>query len=223
MAEKKIFLRDVRNHRMTIEMDQGVHRSIYFGQPRTSTYHFRLITWPGGLAISGDCEDFIFRRTRDMFEFFRDSGPEYDREDRINEGYWAEKLTAIGGRCGGNASILQLSEEKFKRAVTQCFERWEFDGPEQKARSLAYLNDEWDGLLVCPPQRIDEAVRAACEYECPVTGQSFTEFWDYDVSEYSYHLVWAMRAIQWGIKQYDLRKQGRTQADHDRRVLAGAV
>lgn len=109
MADQNRFLFDVRDHVMTIELDQGVHRSILFKQPRSSAYHFRLITWPGHLAISGDCEDFIFARLRDMFEFFRYAGPAYERDDRINEGYWAEKLTAIGGRCGGEASIYQLS------------------------------------------------------------------------------------------------------------------
>lgn len=223
MADQNRFLFDVRDHQMTIELDQGVHRSILFKRPRSSTYHFRLITWPGHLAISGDCEDFIFARLRDMFEFFRHAGPAYERDDRINEGYWTEKLTAIGGRYGGNASIHQLSEEKFKQAITEGFERWEFDSPEQKARSLAYLNDEWDGLLASPPQDLAEAITAAVAYECPVTGQGFPYFWDNDVREYNYHLVWAMRAIQWGIKRYDLHQQGRTQADHDRRVLAGAM
>lgn len=221
MADRNRFLRDVRDHEMTIELDQGVHRSVLFKRPRSRAYCFRLVTWPGHLAISGDCEDYTFARLPDMFEFFRDAGPAYGRDDRIDEGYWAGKLTAIGGGRSGDHSVMQLSEERFKRAVMDGFEEWEFDSPEQRAQSLAYLNDDWDGLLECHPQELREAVRAACEYECPVTGQRFTDFRDSDVSEYSYHLVWAMRAIQWGIKRYDLHKQGRTQADHDRRVLLG--
>lgn len=221
MADRKRFLNDVRDHTMKIELDQGVHRSILFKRPGSSIYYFRLITWPGHLAISGDCEDFIFARLTDMFQFFRNAGPDYAREDHINKSYWAEKLTSIGGRCGGDASIYQLSEERFKKAISESFEQWEFDTPEQKARSLSYLNDEWDGLLANPPQDLREAVTAACRYECPVTGQMFHDFWERDVKEYSYHLVWAMRAIQWGIKRYDLHKQGRTQADHDQLVLEG--
>ncbi len=60
MASQSRFLFDVREHQMTIELDQGVHRSILFKRPRSSSYHFRLVTWPGHLAISGDCESFTF-------------------------------------------------------------------------------------------------------------------------------------------------------------------
>lgn len=223
MADRNRFLGDVRNHRMTIELDQGVHRSILFARPNSSAYRFRLVTWPGHLAISGDCEAYTFARLSDMFEFFRDAGPEYDRGDHINPGYWAEKLTAIGGRCGNDATIRQFSEGKFKRAILDAFDDWVFGSPEQKALSLARLNDDWDGLLKIHPNHPRDAVQAAVEYECPETGQRFTDFWENDITEYSYHLIWAMRAIQWGIKRYDLHKQGRTQADHDRRVLAGAL
>ncbi len=219
MASQSRFKYDVYEHQMTIELDQGVHRSILFKNPRTFAYHFWLVTWPGHLAISGDMGDYTFSRLRDMFEFFRHAGPAYDRTDRINEGYWAEKLGAVDKHGG----VEQLSEKKFKQAVLECFERWTFEDAEQKARSLAYLNDDWDGLLGCPPQNLSDAMHAVGNYQCPVTGQRFGHYWDHNVSEYSFHLVWCMHAIQWGIKRYDLVKEGRTQADHDRRVLAGQL
>ena len=100
MADQSRFLRDVRDHKMIIELDQGVHRSIRFGRPGSSAYHFRLNTWPGHLAISGDMGSYVFSRTADMFEFFRDSA----MTGRINPGYWHEKADAVD-RNGGAFAI----------------------------------------------------------------------------------------------------------------------
>jgi hypothetical protein len=79
------FDKDVSLHEMTIEQDSGVYRCISFKNPSSINYHFRLTTWPGHLAISGDMGDFMFCRLQDMFEFFR--GP-------LSVGYWKEKCVA---------------------------------------------------------------------------------------------------------------------------------
>lgn len=201
----------IRDHRMTIEMDQGVHRSLLFRRPGSSTWHFRLVTWPGHLHIGGDCEDFTFARTEDMFEFFRG--------DRINPGYWSEKL-----RSPDRMNIYrEFSEARFHQAIRDHFARWTFSDDAERKRALARLEDVWDGLIGATPETEQEAMAAAYHYVCPETGQQFTDFWDNRVWDYSHHFIWCCRAIQWGIRQYDLHKAGRTQADVDRLVLAGAI
>lgn len=213
MADEPTFLRQIARHEMTIELDQGVHRSIRFGRPGSSTYYFRLNTWPGHLSICGDMGTFVFTRFSDMFKFFRDDG----MKNRINLGYWSEKLTAHDKHSGH----MKFSPELFQQAIRERFEQWDFDRDDAKAKALAHLEDEWDGLLGATPDNAADAIRAAEDYTCPVTDNSFPEMWDYRLDDYTHHFVWCCRAIVWGIKRYDLQKQGRTQADHDRRVLSG--
>src|SRR5580692_6155935 len=90
------FQRDTANHEMTVLHDDGLYRHLRFmqvitdeltgKQSRSSFYWFDLVTWPGNLVINGDMETFAFARSDDMFGFFRG--------DRINPGYWAEKVRA---------------------------------------------------------------------------------------------------------------------------------
>lgn len=91
---KERFLLDVARHEMKIELDQPPHRSIVFKRPDSSTYLFRLTTWPGALCINGDMHTYVFERLRDMFEFFRSPDGE------ISLGYWAKKITATERRGG---------------------------------------------------------------------------------------------------------------------------
>lgn len=218
MTDYARFIRDVRDHQMTIELDQGVHRSIKFGRPGSSIYYFRLNTWPGRLSFSGDCGDYTFARLPDMFEFFRRAGPEYVSDDRINVGYWDEKLTAI---CKHGDSY-ELDEDAYVEAVRNCLIR-HISGMSLSEAKSVMREVRWDHLLDAPSTE-QEARDRVHNWRCPVTGDCpFSEFWDYRITKASYRLVWAMRAIQWGIKKYDLHHQGRTQAEHDRRVLAGEL
>ncbi|WYK04438.1 hypothetical protein DWF04_015630 [Cereibacter sphaeroides f. sp. denitrificans] len=216
MADEIRFRHDVRGHEMTIELDQGVHRCIRFGRPGSSTYYFRLVTWPGYLAFSGDCGSYTFARLYDMFDFFRFAGPEYDRDDRINEGYWSEKLTAICKHGG----MEELDERAYSEAIRNAIS-CHISGMSLSDAKLV-VSGARDAELFDEPSNEQEAIQRAMSWRCPATHRyPLGDFWDYRITKASFRLVWAMRAIQWGIKQYDLVKQGRTQADHDRRVLAG--
>ena len=220
MADAKRFLDDVRNHQMTIELDQGVHRCLFFGRPGSSAYHFRLITWPGHLAISGGCGSYSFARLRDMFEFFRDAGPDYEREDRINTVYWREKLQSVDCHHGES----QFDRSRYEKIIRSDMDLWieQFDKPEQDR----ILEDAQSCGLFEACDTLDQSLSKACGWKCPVTGDyPNADFWEHSghLMQPSFHLMWCMRAIQWGIKRYDLHHQRRTQADHDRRVLKGAA
>lgn len=78
------FKKHTAEHEMTVELNEGVHRCLYFGKPGAGAFHFRIITFPGGLTFTGDMETYTFCRLRDMFQFFRG--------DKINPHYWSEKL-----------------------------------------------------------------------------------------------------------------------------------
>ncbi|MCB5411511.1 hypothetical protein [Pseudogemmobacter faecipullorum] len=208
MSNQTCFLRDVCGHQMTIELDQGVHRSIRFGRPGSSCYHFRLNTWPGHLAISGDMGGYIFSRTSDMFAFFRD----VEMTGQISPQYWAEKAEAVD-RQGGPK---RFSLEKLASAVRHDAGEWQVRlGDADKIRA------EVDGLATSDFSNEHEAHEAIRDFEAS-DGNTFADF-DASLRDWDHNYLWLCRAIVWGIKQYDLLKEGRTQADHDRRVLAGAA
>ena len=88
------FQRETAEHEMTVLHEDGLYRHVRFmhvatdpetgKRSRSSFYWFDLLTWPGCLAINGDCGSYVFSRIEDMFTFFTGS--------RINPGYWAEKV-----------------------------------------------------------------------------------------------------------------------------------
>lgn len=209
---------DVRNHRMTIEQDNGVFRCINFRAPGTSMYQFRLTTWPGHLAISGDLDDFIFTRLRDMFDFFRHAGPEYDKTDYPNYGYWAEKAQAVS-RHGG---LKCFDVDRYRSAIRSEMSQ-HLSGLTLSEAKECVLDARIEYLFE-GANDTREAIDLAMGWRCPITNRKpFHDFYDNHLEDYSYGFKFACHAIQWGIKQYDLHQQGRDQAAHDKLVLRGAA
>ena len=238
MAER--FPKDVAEHHMTVLRDDGLYRHVRFlrvaanpetGKPeKSSFYWFDLITWPGCLAVNGDCGSYLFSRTDDMFEFFRGG--------RINPGYWAEKVRA-GGR------VKEYSEDRFRELVADYINSGDEEFP-----SLA---QEWPGLAGAVEKQIftdgeiwhEHGARAALtefshgvtfKGKCPSCdaaveglpeadayswasqhrvqaghavypsrddGFEFTDVWEWDLSDWDWQFLWCCHAIQWGIGQYD--------------------
>lgn len=208
MADMDRFLRDIRGHKLTIELDQGVHRSLLLKTPGSSAYHFRVNTWPGHLAISGDMGSYVFFRLDDMFRFFRDP----DMTGALNLSYWHQKLEA-----GDKGMGKEFSREKLSKALKEVSDDWEV-----RLRDADKVRAEVTELAGGDYGNEDQAYAAVDEFESS-SGHQFQEFYEFSLKDYSFHFVWCCRAIVWAIKQYDLVKEGRTQADHDRRVLAGEI
>lgn len=193
------FLHDVRDHEMRVVHDSGLHRHLTFHKPGTSNLMFHLTTWPGFLAISGDCDDFMFRRLDDMFTFFRPSGAAPENGiGRLDIGYWASKVVAAS-RTGG---LEQFSAVRYKAALAACLES-HLEALSQEDATPA--RDAFEGAFAgSDPMDAHEAIDQAMGYTCPVTGETpCAEFWDYTLTEPSYGFVWACHAIRWGIARYD--------------------
>lgn len=215
-SSRREFLHDVRDHRMTIRQDEDIYRHLVFARPDSLNRRFSLITWPGYLTICGDCDDFMFSRLRDMFEFFRFAGPDYEKSDRVNTGYWAGKCTSAAPRGG----IMTFSEDLYREAIIRNFRDFSEGWPVADKRGL--WTDVRDTLLDPGPDNEYDAISATISFRCPVSGHHpFQDFWDTTLVEPAFGFVWACHAIQWGIKQYDLHHQGRTQAHHDAAVMTG--
>lgn len=210
------FLRAVRGHRLSVQLDQGTHRHLRLSRRNSPVYRFDLVTWPGHLAISGDLDDFTFTRLNDMFDFFRFAGPEYQKTDYPNYDYWAEKCTAAYTR----GSMKTFSYDLYERAIKDDMDsHTDYMTPEEalECREDADLHGLFDDA-----DDARSAVERAMEWHCPVTREHpFIEFYEHHLEDYSFGFKFACHAIQWGIKQYDLARQSRDQSSHDKRVLEG--
>ncbi len=194
---KNGFLKDVEQHIMTKHRDAGVHRSVHFGRPGSSMYHFRLATWPGHLCISGGMGCYVFSRTSDMFEFFRTG----IREEKItiNPGYWAEKCVAVDRtdgleRYSPDKLIEHVKDYACEHFGVDSFEKLKLELQEAiRNEVIEHAQDETSEHL---------AIRAAMDFrwgpEFP-----FQDFWEVHCRVYTYRYLWCLHAIVWGIREYD--------------------
>lgn len=60
-------------HVITQDLNQGVFRSWYCAKPEDCFHWFRVTTWPGYLAVTGDLGDVVFSRCQDMIPWARSS------------------------------------------------------------------------------------------------------------------------------------------------------
>lgn len=189
------FAADVAQHVMTVEMDNGVHRCLYFGRRGSGVYSFRVVTWPGHLYIGGDCDDFVFSRLTDMFEFFRtDSG-------RVNLSYWSEKLQAIARHAGHR----KFDADTFRATIFAAYKAWrQWDDVDRfTLEERIELRERVREVMSAADESEHDAYRAA--YEFSFDGDS--PFADLGSCEqYTYGFVWACHAIVWAIAQYDAVK-----------------
>lgn len=186
----EVFLRDVGLHRMVIKRDEGLYRHLSFRQSASASWNmwFDLVTWPGVLTIHGDMGTWTFARVEDMFTFFRDD------KLRVNKSYWAEKLQH--GASGGRDEARVFSDDLFKeRLVVQLTEYYSLEGA-QLTRVTEALQDEvlsqdckYDLLIAARDFRCGDFQFDTCELP--------------DGKDYSYHFVWCLYAIVWGIQRYD--------------------
>jgi hypothetical protein len=188
---KERFLEDVSRHEVTILRDDGLYRHVRFSRPNSGIMRFDLVTWPGYLCYCGDVGEFVFSRIDDMFAFFRrpDGG--------INEGYWAEKCYAQD-RDG----VKRYSPEKARQQIVDYLEAVDADDVVKQA-----VEDE---LLFAMDDMGEEGFRSEVDsFSCENADGGefrFHDFYEYDLTEYSFRFIWCCYAMSWGIRQYDLMK-----------------
>ena len=188
------FLNDVKDHKITIIKDDGVYRHIEMskGGPNSWDQRYEITTWPEHICYSGDMGTYVFNRTTDMFNFFR------QKELGINTGYWAEKC--ISESVFGNG-IRKWSTELFRERV------------------LEWIKDtlHLESTEEIPEEYLDEAyslLSAEDEWECITAYREFsselfdlTDFFDgFSGMEKTYHFIWCLYAIVFAIQCYDKEK-----------------
>lgn len=195
------FLNDVKNHSLEILQDNGIHRHLKFKKEGTYAYYFELITWTNSLCISGDMGTYVFRRIEDMFSFFRMK--DYIKESiDINPHYWMEKLDS--------ESTIEKAKKydpvSFRKRVNEYYDRHveELQGKIHKDYRENLWKDIAEYVLYFEDNEF-EAYTAVQDFD--FEDFRFEDFFDGGGTEsYTYHYIWCLYAIVWGIRQYDERQ-----------------
>lgn len=195
---KDDFDKGVADWSMETLLDNGLYRHLRFRMKTGGFSWFDIVTWPGKLIITGDCETFTFARLEDMFEFFRAGG------SQINPGYWQEKI------CDGRDRARGFDWDRFRAEALAEFDQATESEPDTELRTAARedLESELDGT------EPDEwgAVQLLREYAYHSSHDQPTYF-QFAFSEsppdgmgWDFHYIWCCRAIVWAIAQYDAQK-----------------
>lgn len=186
------FEKDIADHTMKVIRDEGHNRHLSFSKNGSSCYQFDLITWRGHLCVTGDCGTYVFERVADMFEFFR--------KDRINAGYWGEKILSV---CR-NGGYKEFDGDKFIKVVKSYTDDWEFDDEEDREEAMQQVED--DLLSVVHDGNGEIAIAVANNFSYVGSDSKcyqFDDIWDHGCDRYTYHYIWCLEAIIAGIKMYD--------------------
>lgn len=176
---QEIFNRDAAKHEMTIELDNGINRSILFRQPESSIYWFRIVTFSNGLLIDGDCGTYCFKRLPDMFNFFRGT--------RVNVGYWAEKCVSHSDQ------LKEFDTEKVREIFKDIAE--DFDGSEEEKEILDEVLD----------RDFDNEYDLHNFIDCK-DAYFFQDFFEHNLTSYTSGFIWNLCAIAYAVTKYDESK-----------------
>lgn len=192
------FLKDVAQHEMSVLLDNEIYRHVRFSRPGTNCYSFELITGPGYLLYRGDMGCFEFERMYDMFEFFSSGRESYVKQGKvipINLNYWAEKLEAVSSDGRNRTGAVKVyCPNMFRAAVMSYLD---------DAEASDEIREEVFDLVLSFADEEQDAYRAVHDFESSDGSFRINDFWEADLTEYTYHYVWCCYAISWGIMKYD--------------------
>jgi len=192
---KERFLEVVKDHKLTIIYDNDINRHIRL-QNKNGDYcgRYDIITWDNHLCITGDYGSYLFQRTTDMFNFFR------NEELKINSYYWAEKC--IAESVFGNG-IREFSVKRFKERIIEYYKNW-----------LSYNLTSLEEIKEVKEEIRNMFAYAEDEYSCVEAYRNFSseyldlsDFWEDSCMEKTYHFIWCLYAIVFGIQKYDEYKK----------------
>jgi hypothetical protein len=182
------FLKDVKNHRLEVKLDQGVYRHLICRNTNGSfNQRFEIITAPHTLLIRGDMGAVAFSRVEDMFNFFTDN------PGKINPHYWAEKIEGL--QHDGSSHSYKFSGEAFRAELIQSLEGYTMTNRRRQyiAKQLREKIDWSD----------DESyTRRQVEDFKTDDGFEFSETWEISARVPLGRYIWLCRAICWAIGKY---------------------
>jgi hypothetical protein len=198
------FLKNIENHELIIENDDNeFNRSILCKKSDSWNYYFRIVTYRGGLLITGDMGSWCFERETDMFNFFRG--------EEINFGYWAEKLVSYDAR----RNPFEFDDALFTKEVLKDFEDYFEDDIQENPELLRQFKDwvetyEYTSIAF---HRIEGVKDFFDEHD--LSSYDFMEMVHNAGRKPNYHLEWCMHAIIWAIAEYDKLTKKKVKQNND--------
>lgn len=183
------FQEDVKDHRLEVVLDAGLHRHLKFRRPGTIVMWFDIVTWPGGLLIDGDMGTFAFRSRGDMLAFFRREA----QQRPVDAYYWGQKLIAMD-RDGTH----EYDADAFRAAVHDDLNQYLEDEPDDPDLRAAVERE----VLACADDGEHGAISAAMDFAYKGK-QVFPDFYEHRLQEPTYQYLWCLRAIPWAVAAYD--------------------
>lgn len=187
----KKFLETVKDHKLTIEIDDGFNRSILCKPDNSYIRYFRVVTYKGGLLITGDMGSWCFERLPDMFEFF-------GGKSEINYHYWAEKLVCYDAKN----EPYEFDDELFNKEVMERFKEYFKDECEGDPEFLLGFKEcldvsEYTDLSFYRINKVSEFLdnHGLCS--------GFMESVYNSGRKQNSRLEWCMNAIVWCIQEYN--------------------
>jgi hypothetical protein len=190
---------------MAILRDDGVNRHLRFRQPNTNIFMFEIVTWPGYLCYSGDMGCYVFSRIDDMFQFFRADRQHMPLTDgntlAINPGYWGEKLQAQSMFGDG---FKKFSADRLREVVKSSYDDHIADA-DLSDGDKADLWQEIERQVLANADNGEYAVREAMQ-DFDHHGFTFSDSWEYRLTDYTWNFIWCCYALAWAIGKYDEKK-----------------
>jgi hypothetical protein len=237
---KARFDAEAGNAKMTVLLDDGLHRHLRFVTPH-GFYWFEIVTVPGSLIFRGDGESFVFSCGKDTFELFR-HGIHRDGSIHINPGYWDEKLSSErdAAQRYSMAKFEQLTAEQLADAekefpgVTAAWAEHvgedseyntEYQSEAQRALYDFDFGETCKAICSCGKSETSPDSLAARNWGIKhqrqdgehkvdlvtVPGFTFDDIEPRDLQDHYWWFLWALYAICWGIQRYDQAKADRTE------------
>ena len=189
---KERFLDDVKNHTLKIRQDLSLLKHLVLNDG-TSNCAYEIVSTQNTLMITGDCGTYVFRHGLSIWNII-------DEEDMVNiePDYWQTKCLSESIAENG---VKLFSVEKFHNAVR----KWvtEDFNAEEAAERLELVSS------ILSADNEFECCEALVHFEHPQI--DFTDFWEQDFTEYTYHFIWCCYAIVHAIRIYCKTIQGNFQ------------
>lgn len=166
------FVNDIEQHVITELHRAGLHGYWHCAKPTDSNMWFDIVTFPGGLLITGDMGDYLFRRHDDMIPFMRGSAMSF--------GYVAEKCVAHDGR------LREWQPELFREALDAFYAENKNDHEDPET-----FKERLDDLRRWADDGEQAAMQAAHE------SGLFDAHDPLDCRTFGYHFLWCLHAIKW--------------------------
>ena len=189
------FKNDIKNHVLTVNLDQGVYRDITIGKPNTGDMRYNITTRPGYLVFTGDMGSFTFSRLEDMFNFFRG--------DRVNLDYWAEKLEAADSLDGYEHYCKDKAKKEMHDWLTGFIGNLDIDDEEFREKII----DATDAVKNIDYSDEHSFVEGVRDWDADTAGgMDLIDFFEVGVKSYTFRYIWCCHAIVHAIRLYDESK-----------------